>query len=113
MLELARGVPFGVDVGDFLEFERPFECKRITGAAAEIEHVPAFREVARQTLNLWLEGEGLRHQSRHLDQGMHQRLLLVLGQNPARPAGGHRKTGQDRELTGERLGRGNADFRAG
>src|SRR2546429_8721472 len=46
VLELARGIAFGVDVGDFLELERALERKRVAGAAAEIEHVAALREIA-------------------------------------------------------------------
>src|SRR3954464_5186791 len=55
MLEFPRGIALGVNIGDFLELEGPFERKRIAGAAAEIEHVSAFREIARQMLYLRLE----------------------------------------------------------
>jgi hypothetical protein len=47
VLELAGSIAFGVNVGDFLEFERPFERNRKAGPAAEIEDVPAFGEIAR------------------------------------------------------------------
>ena len=59
VLQLAGGIAFGVDVGDFLELERAFERQRIAGAAAEIEHVAALREIARQLLDLRLERERL------------------------------------------------------
>src|SRR5215831_17283177 len=76
VLELARGIAFGVNVGNFLELERTFERNRIAGAASEIEDVAALCEIARQMLDLGLERERLRHQARHLDQGAHQRPLV-------------------------------------
>jgi hypothetical protein len=36
MLHLARGIAFGVDVGDLLELECAFERQRIGEAAAEL-----------------------------------------------------------------------------
>ena len=44
MLEFARRVAFGVDVAQFLEFERPFERERIGRAGAEVEHVAGARD---------------------------------------------------------------------
>ena len=61
VLELARRIAFGVDVGDFLELQRAFERDRIGGAAAEIEHVAGFGEIARQRLDLRLQRERLGH----------------------------------------------------
>ena len=111
MLEFAGGIAFGVDVGNFLELERAFQCDRKAGAAAEIKHVLHLGEIMRELFDLRLERQRLRHQARHLDQGMHQ-ILLVLGrQMPARTAGGQRQTGEHRQLTGESLGRRDADFR--
>src|SRR6516225_8902670 len=50
VLELARGIAFGVDIGDFLELERALERQRKTGAPPEIEDVAAFGEIAREML---------------------------------------------------------------
>src|SRR4029453_4805498 len=60
VLELARGITFCVDIGNFFELESPLERKRKAGAAAEIKHVAAFGEIAREMLNLGLERERLR-----------------------------------------------------
>ena len=77
VLEFARGIALGMDVGDFLELERAFERERIAGAAAEIEHVVALGEIARELLDLRLEPQRLRHQARHLDQRVHEFGLIV------------------------------------
>ena len=96
-----------------MSLSAPSSASGIAGAAAEIEHVAALGEIARQLLDLRLERERLRHQARHLDQRPHQLAFVVLRQHAARAAGGDREAGQHRELAGERLGRGDADLRAG
>ena len=55
VLQLAGGIAFGVDVGDFLELQRAFHGEREVGVAAEIEHVAIVREFARHLLDLRLE----------------------------------------------------------
>src|SRR5262245_44318911 len=55
VLEFARGIAFGVDIGNFLELERTLERERKTGAATEIKDIPAFGEIAREVLDLRLE----------------------------------------------------------
>jgi hypothetical protein len=50
VLEFAGRIAFGVDVGDFLELARAFERDRGARAAAEIEHVAGFRQIARELL---------------------------------------------------------------
>ena len=44
VLELARRVRLGVDVGDFLELERAFERDRVVQPAAEEQRVLLLRE---------------------------------------------------------------------
>src|SRR5260370_6966932 len=61
VLELACGVPFGVNIGDFFELERPLERHRKAGPATGIEDIAAFCEIAREILHLRLEPEPLRH----------------------------------------------------
>ena len=56
-----------------MSLSAPSSAIGIAGAAAEIEDVAALREIARELLDLRLERERLRHQPRHLDQGVHQR----------------------------------------
>src|SRR5262249_58597798 len=98
LLELARGIAFGVDVGYFLELERAFQRERKAGASTEIEDVAALGEIARDVLDLRLERERLRHQARRLDQRAHHLALLLLGQHSAGAAGRQRQTGEDRPL---------------
>src|SRR6266516_6810280 len=62
VLELARGIAFRVDIGNFFELESPLERKRKAGAATEIKDVAAFGEIAREMLDLGLERERLRHE---------------------------------------------------
>ena len=50
---------------------------------------------------------------RHLDQRMHELLLVALGEHAAGAAGRDRERGEHRKLAGERLGRGDADLRPG
>src|SRR3546814_16041709 len=89
MLELAGGIAFGVDIGDFLELERAFEGQRITGAAAEIEHVLVFGQVTRQGFDLRLDGiENAAHQARHFRQAPDQLLLLPVRERATCLAGG-------------------------
>src|SRR5450756_1349081 len=80
----AEGYAAGVNVGDFLQLQRAFQRQGIAGAAAEIEHVLAFGDVAREPFNLRLGGEGCRHQSRNLHQPMHELCLVGIGQFAAR-----------------------------
>ena len=112
MLELARGVALGVNVGDFLELERTLQRERKAGAPTEIEDVAALGEIAREVLDLRLERERLRHQARSLGQRAHHLALLLLGQHSASAAGRQRKTGEYRKLAREGLGRRDADLGA-
>ena len=48
MLHLAGGIAFGVDIRDFLEFERALESNGEMDAAPEIEKIGGFRKAARQ-----------------------------------------------------------------
>ena len=96
-----------------MSFSAPSSAIGIAGAAAEIEHVAAFGEIARQLLDLRLERERLVQMPRHLDQRVNQRLLVALGEHAAGAAGRDRQRRQRRQLAGKRLGRGDADFRSG
>ena len=49
VLELARRIALGVDVGDFLELQRPFERDRIIDPAPEIENVARACATSRAT----------------------------------------------------------------
>ena len=113
VLELARSVALGVDVGDFLELQRALERDGIARPAAEIEHVERLREGLRQLLDLRLETQRLGHQPRQLDQRRHKLGFILLRQNlpVAARLDGERR--QHRELAGERLGGRDPDLDAG
>ena len=68
MLQFARGVAFGVDVGDFLELEGAFERDRVVHAAAEIEHVARLRELVGDGFDLRLSGERIGDESRRFHE---------------------------------------------
>ncbi len=104
VLEFASGVAFGVDVGDFLQLQRAFQRQRIAGAAAEIEHVFRFSDVARELLDLRFDGQRRGHQPRDFHQTMHELDFVGIGQFAARLAGGHRERGQHHQLAREGLG---------
>ena len=45
MLELASGVTLGVNIGQFLQFQRAFERQRKKCASAQVENVPRPRQL--------------------------------------------------------------------
>ena len=50
MFQLPRRIAFGMNIGNFLEFQRPFERQGIGRAAAEIKHVADLGDFPRQDL---------------------------------------------------------------
>ncbi len=112
MLELAGGIAFGMNVGDFLELEGAFKCNGEARSPAEIKDVSAFCEIDRKPLDLRLERQSLDHQARHFDQRAHELMLVLLGQHATCATGFDRKAGEDCELTGECLARSHPDLGA-
>src|ERR1700682_1892815 len=106
MLELARGVALGVNIGNFLELERTFERKRIARAAAKIEDVLAVLQFLREPLDLGLERKRLVQMARHFDEGAHEIALVVWRKRAAYAAGRDREASECGELAGGRLGGG-------
>src|SRR2546428_13557982 len=82
MLHLAAGVALGVDVGDLLELERPFEGDRKLEPAAEIEEGTRAGELAGDRRNLAVELERLLDETWDLDEVVDP-LLHVLGRQGA------------------------------
>ena len=114
VLQFARRVALGVDVGELLQLQRAFERERIGGAAAEIEHVAGARELVRDLLELRLELQRLGEQAGRRDQFADQLALLGLARSRrGRGRGSIASAGHRGELAGEGLGRGDADLRAG
>jgi hypothetical protein len=57
MLQLARRIRLGVDVGDFLELQRAFQRDRIVQPTAEEQRVLLFPEAFRPGDDLRFEGQ--------------------------------------------------------
>ena len=112
MLQLAGRIGLGVDIGQFLQLERPFERHREAGPASEIEHVLGLRQVVGELLDRALGLQRLGDETRHRNQLRHQRLPLSRRQGAAGQSGGDCQAGQDGQLAGERLRRRNADLRS-
>ncbi|OPZ97749.1 MAG: hypothetical protein BWY71_01504 [Planctomycetes bacterium ADurb.Bin412] len=111
MFHLRGGQAFGVNIGNFLEFERPFQSDRELVAAAQEEPVfPLAVEVGDLADGIALAEDGLNLIGNGME-GADVLFQVLLGHMPA--AGdieGHH--GQNGDLAGEGLGGGDADFRA-
>ncbi len=113
VLEFARGVGLGVDVGDFLELEGAFEGDGVVHAAPKEQGVFAAGELLGPGDDLRLQRQHALHGGGQVTQGgEHGGFSLVAqaafgaGQRPGQQV-------ERNELGGEGLGRGHADFGAG
>ena len=70
MLHFTGRITFGVDVGDFLELQRAFQCNREHGPATQIENVAGLGDLGRDFLDIGIVVEDVSHQRRHLHQGL-------------------------------------------
>src|SRR5262249_23051607 len=84
VLEFTCGVALGVDIRNFLELERALERDREPGTAAEVKHVRRLGEVLREPLDLRLERESRRHQTRCLNERMYHLLFVGSRKHAAR-----------------------------
>jgi hypothetical protein len=98
VLEFAGGITLGMDVGDFLQLQRPFEGDGIGRAAAEIEDVLDLRQAAGQRLDMWLEAQGRAQKARDFAERPGPIFHVVDRQEPARLAGADGQRRQHREL---------------
>ncbi len=87
VLQLARRIAFGMDIGNFLELEGAFQGDRIVDAAAEIEHVAGMGDLAGHRGDVLFVFQDLRHVARRLDQRADELLLLRLVDGAAQLAG--------------------------
>ena len=113
VLHLGGGHAFGVDVADFLELQRAFQRDGIVIPAAEEQPVLALAELRGDLLDrvallqhLLASARGSRTGRRSVS--WHCAWLMNLP-----PADEEREHRQHDALAGERLGAGDADFRAG
>ena len=113
MLHLPGGVAFGVDVGDFLQLQRPLEGQRVVDAAAEEEEIRAAEEQPAQLFELFVPLQDLLELGRNLEQLFDEGLGLLRGQPAARLAEVEAEDEQRGQLGGESLGGSHADLRPG
>ncbi len=113
MLHLAGGISFGVDIGHFLELQRPFHGDGIAGAAPQVQNVAGFDHGLGDLLKAVVMIEDFRGPAGNLGQGNGQAGLGLGVDRATAPRHGDGQAGQNRQLRGEGLGRGNADFRPG
>ena len=113
VLHLSGGIALGVDIGNLLQFQRPFQCDGKGGATPEIDHVTGLGHVSRDGAQLFIVIENIGGARRHLHQRRRKCRLAVMTDGPSRLCGRDNQTGQHRQLGGEGLGGGDADFRPG
>ena len=110
MFEFARRVRFGVDVGQFFQFERAFGGDGVVFAAPEVEAAVAVLQRFGRLGDLGFEGEDVLQQARQVVEG----LQLFAREGAALFAGDDGVDEvQDGELGHKGLGRGDADFAPG
>ncbi len=113
VLEFARGVGLGVDVGDLLELERAFEGDGVVHAAPEKQGVFAAGELFGPGDDLRLQRQHALHGGGQVAQGGEHGGFSLVAQAAF---GAGQRPGQQVErdkLGGEGLGRGYADFGPG
>ena len=77
VLEFARGIGLGVNVGDLLELERPLHRDRMHRAAPQEQRVLLVGETQRQAMHGRIELQRLLDQRRQLDQARDQAALAL------------------------------------
>src|SRR6202044_580451 len=110
VLELGRRIRLGVNVGYFLELQRPLHGDGGQRAAPDEQRVVLIDEGLREGSDGFVERQRLLHETRQLQQLNHEPALLL---RSALTMFGERddQHGKGRELRGEGFGGGNADFR--
>ena len=111
MLHLARGIAFGMDVGNLLELQRPLERDGIGKTATQVKHVARLRQFLRQRQIDRILRQQRHHVPRHLQKHARQPRLLLGRHGSARATRCNRQRCQHRQLAREGLGRGHTDFR--
>ncbi len=113
VLELAGRVGFGMNIGDFLQFQCAFQRDRVMHAAAEEQRMLLVGEGLGPFADLRLEVEGKLHTAGKVAQGVKVGAFLLRREQAALFGKRDRQRKQRNELSGEGLGRSNADFGTG
>ena len=113
MLHLAGGVALGVQVGDFLELQRPFQRQRIARPAPEEQRPVHAGEQGREPLHPRRIGQQTVHARHRLAHAAQVRLQFRFAHRPALPRQlqGHER--QHRQLRGKCLGGRHPHLRPG
>ena len=109
MLELAGGIPLGVDVGDFFELEGAFHSDGVERAAARGIGHGACRRSAPRAYGPRIERQGLLEQRGQLDQPRDE-AAFALGIRAVMFRESDHEQPERGELCGERLGRCDPDL---
>lgn len=113
VLQFAGRVGLGVDVRDFLELQRAFQGDRVVDAAPQEQGVLFTREFLGPGDDLRLERQHRRQRDRQVTHHLEVFGFLGIGQAAVDLRQGQGQEEQRRQLGGEGLGRGHADFDAG
>ncbi len=111
VLQFARCVGFRVDVGNFLELERPFQGNGIVHAAAEEQGVALVGKTRGPVLDLRFDPQGVLQRHRQMPQCGNHLALAFAGQLISHFRQGHGQQHQRRKLGRECFGGSHADFR--
>ena len=112
VLQLAGGVGFGMDVGNFFQLQRAFQRNRVFHPAPKEQCVMLLRKCFTGGFNQLIKASEFFHQSGQLVQRLHQ-LGFSLAAQAVGLGQGNTEQLQRHQLSGECLGGGNANFRAG
>ena len=112
MLQFARRIGLGMDIGDLLQLERPFHGHRILRPPAEEQGVVLVGKLLGQSFDDGIEAKHLFDASRQALQLPHQSRLFLPGHTVTPPEGDHQQH-QCHQLGSERLGGGDTDLGAG
>ncbi len=110
VFQFARCIAFGVDVADFLQFQRPFQRQREHRAPAQEQHVLRLGHGGGDGGDLPLAGQRLIDEAGQRRKVIQMAPHLGLRQVAAIKPGFQRQQQKHRQLTGEGLGGGDANL---
>src|SRR5262249_60992182 len=113
MLHFARRITFGMDVGDFLEFQSAFQRDWIMNAAPEEQKILRARILLGQVFTLFVASEQSFQLARNLYQFIDEVLGIFFGRYPAEFAQVKREQKQRCKLCRKSFGRGYPNLRTG
>ena len=110
MLHLGGGIPLGMDVRDFLEFQGTFQRHRVVVAPAQIDEIAGVGEDAGEFADEVAHLQGFFHFGRDGGQGGDQLFKTGFGQGAAHPGHAQGHQGKDGDLRGKGFCRGHPNL---